>query len=91
MKLSGRTLALVELAIFVIALGALVALDARETSRWIALAWLGFMLLASAYLAWKGWRTRKNPFHVHGPGGWGAVLPARVWRWMMGEDDLGRR
>jgi hypothetical protein len=28
---------------------------------------------------------------IAGPGGWGAVLPAKVSRWMLVEDDANRR
>jgi hypothetical protein len=48
--------------------------------------WWVFVLGGSLYLVWKGLTGRLEK----APGGWGAVLPSKVGRWMSGEDDAAR-
>jgi hypothetical protein len=73
-----------DLAIFLIVFAVLLAIGSRALSNVIALAWFAFVLLASLFLIFKGWKARGS---MKGPGGWGAVLPQKVWRWMLGENE----
>jgi hypothetical protein len=45
--------------------------------------WWVFVLAGSVYLVWKGLTGRL----AKSPGGWGAVTPPKLRRWMTGEDD----
>ena len=76
-----------DLAVFLVVFAVLLELTRRGVADITGLLWWGFVLLGTVYLAWKSWRTRNKPHPSDGPGGWGAVLPPRVSRWMLGEDD----
>lgn len=86
----GTAAAFRDLAIFLIVFGALLALYSRGMPDVTGLLWWGLVLLGSIYLAWKGWKTRNSSPRSQGPGGWGAVVPRKVRRWMLGEDDSDR-
>jgi uncharacterized membrane protein YjgN (DUF898 family) len=85
----GTASAFRGLAIFVIVFAVLLKLKQRGMPDIIGVAWWAFVLGASLYLAWKGWRRRRMD-QSQGQGGWGAVLPANLSRWMLGEDDANR-
>ena len=51
------------------------------------LVWWAFVLGASLCLAWKGLTARNAADRSRVPGGWGAVMPSKLSRWMLGEDD----
>ena len=76
-----------DLAIFLIVFAVLLGIGSRAVSNIIALAWWAFVLLASVYLILKGWKPHMNGKELKRPGGWGAVVPPKVWRWMIGEDE----
>jgi hypothetical protein len=86
MKL-GKRGGLLDLAAFLAIFVAALALYDRGVPDLTGLAWWGFVLLASVYLAWKGLASRRGADPTASPGGWGAVLPTKVSRWMLGEDD----
>jgi hypothetical protein len=87
----GKRGGLLDLAVFLAIFVASLALYYRGLPDLTGLAWWGFVLLASLYLAWKGWASRRAASPTASPGGWGAVLPAKVSRWMLGEDDVKRK
>ena len=78
----GSASAFRGLAIFLVVFTALLVLKRAGMPDVTGLVWWVFVLGAPGYLAWKGWSC--------GPGGRGAVLPAKLWRWMLGEDDAKR-
>jgi hypothetical protein len=85
---TGTAKAFRDLAVFLVIFGTLIALSSRGViDDVIGLLWWGFVLLASICLAWKGWTARKTGHGSLGPGGWGAVVPPKIWRWMLGEDE----
>jgi hypothetical protein len=86
MKL-GRFSAFRDLAIFIAVFSVLLILFDRGLPDVTGLIWWALVALASIYLVWKGWRARKGSPTSQGPGGWGAVLPSKVWRWMNGEEE----
>ena len=72
-----------DLAVFVVVFGVLLAFASRGMPDVTGLLWWGLVLLGSIYLAWKSSRSRQSGES----GGWGAVLPLKVSRWMLGEDE----
>jgi hypothetical protein len=76
-----------DLAIFLAVFSVLLIFSAGGLPDVTGLIWWAFVVWASVYLIWKGWRARKDSHPSQGPGGWGAVLPPKVWRWMSGEED----
>jgi hypothetical protein len=82
----GRASGFRDLAIFLVIFAVLLALSSRGMADFTGLLWWGLVLVGSIYLAWKGWRHRKSSRESQGPGGWGAVIPPKLWRWMIGED-----
>ena len=86
----GTARAFRGLAIFVVIFVALLALKDRGMPDFTGLAWFAVVLGASVDLIWKGWRARNRAVESRGPGGWGAVMPPRLSRWMTGEDDAER-
>jgi len=61
-------------------------LKRRGMPDFFGVLWWVFVLGGSLYLVWKGLTGRL----AKSPGGWGAVTPPKLWRWMMGEDDAAR-
>lgn len=83
----GSTKAFRDLAVFILIFAVLVALTRNGMPDISGLVWWGLVLSASAYLIWKGLAARGAGDESRGRGGWGAVLPPKLWRWMAGEDD----
>ena len=73
------------LAIFMVVTMVLLALKRRGLPDFTGFLWWGLVLGGSGYLAWKGWKARNAPHD--GPGGWGAVMPPKLSRWMLGENE----
>ena len=86
----GSASAFRGLAVFIVAFAALLALKRGGMPDFTGLVWWAFVLGASLYLAWKGLTTRNAADGSRGPGGWGAVMPSRLSRWMLGEEDAKR-
>ena len=82
----GSASAFRGLVVFWIVFAVLFALKRAGMPDFTGLLWWAVVLGASLYLAWKGLTTRGN----RGPGGWSAVMPRRLGRWMLGEDDSKR-
>jgi hypothetical protein len=82
----GSASAFRGLAVFIVIFAVLLALKRRGMPDITGLLWWVIVLGASVYLAWKGLTGRNS----RGPGGWGAVLPQKLSRWMLGEDDANR-
>ena len=76
-----------DLSVFLVVFIALLALYARGFSDRTGLLWWGLVLLGFVRLAWKSGFARWGAQRTQLRGGWGAVLPAKVSRWMLGEDD----
>jgi hypothetical protein len=70
------------LAIFIVITMVLLALKRRGLPDFTGFLWWGLVLGGSVHLAWQGLRGRKE-----GPGGWGAVMPSKLSRWMLGENE----
>jgi hypothetical protein len=83
----GKRSGLLDVAIFLAIFLVSLALYKRGLPDLTGLVWWSFVLLASIYLVWKGWTVRRAVNPGASPGGWGAVLPAKVSRWMLGEED----
>jgi threonine/homoserine/homoserine lactone efflux protein len=73
-------------AIFVVLVMVGLMLKRRGMPDFFGVLWWVFVLGGSLYLVWKGLTGRL----AKSPGGWGAVTPPKLWRWMMGEDDAAR-
>jgi hypothetical protein len=82
----GSASAFRGLAVFVVVFAALLALKRGGMPDFTGLAWWVVVLGASVFLAWKGLTARNS----RGPGGWSAVIPPKLSRWMLGEDDANR-
>ena len=82
----GSAKAFRDFAIFLVIFMALLALKRLGMPDLLGWVWLALVLVASLHLAWKGFRNRKNVDRSQGPGGWGAVMPPKLWRWMIGAD-----
>jgi hypothetical protein len=82
---------LLDLAVFLAIFVALLALYDRGFPDLTGLLWLGVVLLASVYLVWKVMMARRAKRANQLRGGWGAVVPEKLWRWMIGEDDAKTR
>ena len=85
----GAVGALIGFGIFLVAFALLLALKRAGMPDYFGLLWLVLVLGASGCLAWRGCRPRINGESANG--GWGAVLPSAVHRWMMGENDSAGR
>ena len=83
----GSTSAFRGLAVFIVVFAVLLALKRGGMPDFTGLVWWAIVLGASLYLAWEGLRTRNRADRSRGPGGWGAVMPSKLSRWMLGEDD----
>jgi hypothetical protein len=86
----GSASAFRGLAVFIVIFAVLLALKRRGMPDFTGLVWWAVVLAASLHLAWKGLTTRNRADGSRGPGGWGAVMPRRLSRWMLGEDDADR-
>ena len=86
----GSARAFRGLAVFVVIFAVLLALKRGGMPDFTGLAWWAIVLGASLYLAGKALMTRKPMDGSRGPGGWGAVMPSKLSRWMLGEDDANR-
>jgi hypothetical protein len=86
----GSASAFRGLAVFVVIFAVLLALKRGGMPDFTGLIWWALVLGASGYLAWTAWTTRNAADGSRGPGGWGAVVPPKLWRWMLGEDDTKR-
>jgi hypothetical protein len=81
---AGRSRAMVHFLVFVIALGAILAIGSLN---WvIALALLGFFLAGSIVALWTMWRDRDNPKVNTFPSQLSA-LPKKWQKWVLGESD----
>jgi hypothetical protein len=87
----GSASAFRGLAVFVVVVAALLALRRSGMPDFTGVLWWVIVLAASLYLALKGFARRNGPDGSRGPGGWGAVMPPKLSRWMLGEDDTDRR
>jgi hypothetical protein len=74
------------LAIFVALLLAGLVLRRLGMPDFIGVLWWTLLLGGSLYFVWKGLTGRL----ANEPGGWGAITPPKLWRWMLGEDDAAR-
>ena len=74
------------LAIFIVLVTVGLVLKRRGMPDYFGVLWWVLVLAASLYLVWKGVTGRS----AKSPGGWGAVTPPKLWRWMVGEDDAAR-
>jgi len=83
----GKGGGLLALAVFLAIFIASLALYDRGFPDIAGLIWWGLVLLASIYLAWKGWTARRAENPTASAGGWGAVLPPTLSRWTLGEDN----
>jgi hypothetical protein len=86
----GSASAFRGLAVFLVVFAGLLVLKRRGMPDFTGLAWWAIVLGASLYLAWKGLTTRSRADSSRGPGGWGAVFPRKLSRWMLGENDTKR-
>ena len=78
------------LAVFLVVFALLLALKRGGMPDISGLVWWALVLAASLYLVWKGLTARNPADGSRGPGGWGAVMPKKLSRWMLGEDDANR-
>jgi hypothetical protein len=86
----GSASAFRGLAVFLTIFAVLLALKIRGMPDVTGVVWWVLVLAASLHLAWKGLTLRKRADRSRGPGGWGAVMPPKLSRWMLGEDDANR-
>ena len=86
----GKRGGLLDLVVFLAILLAGLELYRRGVPDLLGLIWWSIVVLASIYLAWKAWAARRASNPTALPGGWGAVLPKKVSRWALGEDDADR-
>jgi threonine/homoserine/homoserine lactone efflux protein len=82
----GNPKAFRDLAIFLVLVMVGLALERRGMPDFFGVLWWVLVIGGSLYLVWKGLTGRST----NGPGGWGAVTPPKLWRWMVGEDDAAR-
>jgi hypothetical protein len=82
----GTLKAFRDLAIFIVLVMVGLALKRRGMPDFFGVVWWVLVLGGSLFLVWKGVTGR----FTNGPGGWGAVTPPKLWRWMVGEDDAER-
>ena len=86
----GSASAFRGLAVFLVIFAVLLALKRGGMPDFTGLLWWVLVFGASLYLAWKGLTTRDRADGSRGPGGWSAVMPQKLSRWMLGEDDAKR-
>ena len=82
----GARGALIGFGVFFVVFVVLLALKRQGMPDFFGLAWWAVLLGASGYLVVGGLMGRNRP-DKKGPGGWGAVMPPGVHRWMQGDDD----
>lgn len=78
-----------DLAVFLLVFSVLLAFASPAVDNGIAFAWLGLLALASVVMLWRSWRARHDSelSRAFRDARWGSVIPPKVFRWMIGEDE----
>ena len=82
-----------DLIAFLLIFSVLLAFASPEVDNLIASAWLGVLLLGSGMLLWRSWRARSDPesSKAFRDARWGSIVPPKLFRWMIGEDEDSKR
>lgn len=82
-----------DAAVFLLVFSVLLAFASPTVDSIIALAWLGVLVLASGIMLWRRWLARRDPESSKAirDARWGSVVPPKVFRWMIGEDEDSKR
>ncbi len=82
----GKPRAFIHFLVFVVVLGAILAIGSRALNSAIAFLGLAFVAVASIAALWKMWKGRNDPEANAFPSQIG-FLPKRWQQWMLGERD----
>jgi hypothetical protein len=85
----GKPRAFVHFLVFVVVLGAILAIGSRVLNSAIAFLGLALVAVGSVAALWKMWKERNNPAANTFPSRIG-FLPKKWQKWMLGESDDGK-
>jgi hypothetical protein len=85
----GRPQAFVELFIFLVVFGIVIAFASRRVDTGIAVAGCAFVIIGSLVSIWKARQARKNPkYQKYGYiSSQVGILPKKWRNWVLGEDE----
>jgi hypothetical protein len=82
----GKPRAFVHFLVFVVVLGAILAIGSRELNSAIAFLGLALVAVGSVAALWTTWKERNNPGANTFPSRIG-FLPKKWQKWVLGESD----
>jgi hypothetical protein len=82
----GKPRAFADFLVFVVVLGAILAIGSRTLNSAITFLGLAFVAVGSVATLWNMWRQRGNPRANAFPSRIG-FLPKKWQKWMLGETD----